>query len=61
MAFGVKSRLVLEKLGFDLRRCYEDALQEPVPPAMSALLARLPGAEGHVIELEDARGRPAQP
>ena len=56
MLMGARSRLVLEKLGFDLRACYEDLLAEPVPNELRTLVYRLAGSPPEVIELGAATG-----
>jgi hypothetical protein len=42
MVMGARSLLVLMKLGFDLRSCYEHLLEEPEPEHLKSLIARLP-------------------
>jgi hypothetical protein len=56
MPMGARSRLVLEKLGFDLRAYYQDLLAEPVPNDMRTLVYRLAGSPPEVIELRDGTG-----
>jgi hypothetical protein len=56
MPMGARSRLVLEKLGFDLRAYYQDLLAEPVPNDMRTLVYRLAGSPPEVIELRDGAG-----
>ena len=38
MLMGVRSRLVLDKLGYDLRSYYDELLSRPLPPELLALL-----------------------
>src|SRR4051794_11903703 len=45
MAMGARSRLVLEKLGFDMRPAYEDLVREPPPPKVAELLEKLASDE----------------
>ena len=53
---GPRSRLVLMKLGFDLRSHYDDVLNEPVPDQLKPLVECLPGDAGRdVIDLNDRR------
>jgi len=56
MPMGARSRLVLEKLGFDLRAYYEDLLAEPVPGEMRTLIYRLAGSPPEIIELGAGTG-----
>jgi hypothetical protein len=62
---GPRSKLVLMKLGFDMRSYYEDVLHEPVPSHLMPLVERLPGAMRDVIDLRppsepEPRGTPAE-
>lgn len=40
---GFRSRLVLEKLGFDLRRFFDGQVSEPLPPRIQRLADELAG------------------
>ena len=56
LALGPQSKLVLMKLGFDLRSHYDDVLQEPVPDQLKPLIERLPGDTARdVIDLEKSQ------
>jgi hypothetical protein len=54
---GPRSKLVLAKLGFDMRESYDDLLKEPLPERHAMLLKQLPG-QHDVIELDSRRGEP---
>jgi hypothetical protein len=43
--FGFRSSLVLAKLGYDLRRHYEDLLSEPLPDDLDRLVNQLADRE----------------
>lgn len=43
MPQGVKSKLVLAKLGFDMRGAYDEVLTEPLPRSIRKRVERLPG------------------
>ena len=51
MAMGARSKLVLLKLGFDMRADYEALLKEPIPDEMRSLIYRMVGSRPEVIEL----------
>ena len=51
MAMGARSKLVLLKLGFDMRADYETLLSEPLPNEMRSLIYRMAGSPPDVIEL----------
>ena len=53
---GARSKLVLMKLGFDLRSHYEDVLQEPVPDPLKPLIERLPADDGR--DVIDVKSQP---
>jgi hypothetical protein len=48
---GARSKLVLFKLGFDMRADYERLLNEPLPNEMRSLVYRMAGSPPDVIEL----------
>ena len=54
---GIRSRLVLEKLGFDLRPCFADTLSSPMPPRLQQLADALAG----YAEWRDVAGAVEQP
>ncbi len=41
---GLRSPFVRAKIGNDLRSCYDDVIEEPMPKEIQAALARLPDA-----------------
>ena len=43
MAVGARSKLVLAKLGHDLRGAYDEVLSAPLPPSIAMRAHRLPG------------------
>jgi hypothetical protein len=51
MAMGARSKLVLLKLGFDMRAGYQALLSEPIPNEMRSLIYRMVGSPPDVIEL----------
>ena len=51
MQMGARSKLVLMKLGFDMRADYDALLDEPIPNEMRSLIYRLAGSPPDVIEL----------
>ena len=51
MQMGARSKLVLRKLGFDMRADYDALLDEPIPNEMRSLIYRLAGSPPEVIEL----------
>ena len=56
MPLGVRSRLVLEKLGFELRRLYDDLLSAPFPRSIRKRLDRLPETRDVVKLRGDGQG-----
>jgi hypothetical protein len=50
---GFRSRLVLAKLGFDLRDHYEEALSQPLPEALRHSLDRLDPRPERRLALRD--------
>jgi hypothetical protein len=48
MPQGVRSKLVLAKLGFDMRDAYDDVLTEPLPKSIRKRVERLPGPHAMV-------------
>jgi CO dehydrogenase/acetyl-CoA synthase delta subunit len=50
---GARSRLVLEKLGFDLREHYEEVLSAPAPDHLRALIERLAAEMVRLPRIED--------
>src|SRR3954451_10279376 len=53
MLMGVRSRLVLEKLGHDLRGYYAELLTAPVPPELVAVLDRSPSRPHRLPNVAD--------
>jgi len=51
MQMGARSKLVLMKLGFDMRADYDALLDEPIPNEMRSLIYRLAGSPPEVFEL----------
>ena len=51
MQMGARSKLVLMKLGFDMRADYDALLDDPIPNEMRSLIYRLAGSPPEVIEL----------
>ncbi len=41
---GMRSPLVLAKIGYDLRQEYDNLLEQPLPEEFQQVVARLPGA-----------------
>ena len=60
LKLGPRSRLVLAKLGFDMRASYDDLLKEPLPESHTSLLKQLPG-QHDVIDLNSHRENPDRP
>jgi hypothetical protein len=56
LKLGPRSRLVLAKLGFDMRASYDDLLKGPLPDEHTSLLKQLPG-QHDVIDLDDKRAK----
>ena len=54
MPMGARSKLVLLKLGFDMRGHYEALLSEPIPSKMRSLILRMAGSLSDVIESRQA-------
>jgi hypothetical protein len=50
---GVCSRLVLAKLGFDLRKHYHHLMSAPPPEQLQSLIERLPGRPQYVFKGTD--------
>ena len=53
MAIGARSRLVLEKLGFDLRANYETLLSGPPPDHLRQLVERVAAEMVRLPRVED--------
>ena len=51
MPLGARSKLVLLKLGFDMRADYDALVNEPIPSEMRSLIFRIAGSPPNVIEL----------
>lgn len=51
MAMGARSKLVLLKLGFDMRAHYEPLFSEPTPNETRSLIYRMAGSPPDVIQL----------
>jgi hypothetical protein len=51
MAMGARSKLVLLKLGYDMRAGYDALLDEPIPSEMRSLIYRMAGSPPDIIEL----------
>jgi Anti-sigma factor NepR len=47
---GVRSRLVLEKLGHDLRSYYEELLSAPLPAHLLEVLERAPARMPNIAD-----------
>jgi hypothetical protein len=57
LKLGPRSRLVLAKLGFDMRASYDDLLKDPLPDSHTSLVKQLPG-QHDVIDLGTDRESP---
>jgi hypothetical protein len=51
MVMGVRSLLVLMKLGYDLRSEYEHLMDDPVPEHLQPFIERLPSRWHDIIDL----------
>lgn len=51
MEMGARSKLVLMKLGFDMRADYDALVNEPIPNELRSLIYRMAGSPPDVIEL----------
>ena len=59
LKLGPRSKLVLAKLGFDMRASYDGLIHEPLPERHASLLKQLPG-QHDVIDLDSERESPAR-
>ena len=55
---GARSKLVLMKLGYDLRRVFDDTFRATVPRSIAKRLDRLPGSRDVEKPAEPANARP---
>ena len=55
---GARSKLVLMKLGYDLRRVFDDTLRAAVPRSIAKRLDRLPGSRDVEKPAEPANAKP---